>query len=422
MKERTRSRRDWIRHLISTLVGTAILATGIFFAYRWITHKPRAHKRYNAAPSAPLVETIRPKPVDVPAVLDTYAKVIPYRTQTLSSRVNSQIVFLSPRLIPGQVVKKGETLIRLDATDYRLALKERESAVANARLTLETEQEKSQSAAFELAMAEQNLSMKQKSFLLRHPHIAAAEASLSAAEAAYEKAKIDLARCRIKAPFHALVLSVDVAVGDTVNSAKMLATLCRTNRFWVRASLSQKALKGIDIPGYNAEKGSHVTIRNEAWPPSAPDIDGVVEALEKRVDNKTQTAYLLIRVEDPLALRHNHRPLMLDTFVRIKIIGKTLHNVLVIPSSALRSDDTIWILRPDRTLHIQKVPILWRETDRFMIDAALLKPDESVILTVIETPVEGMKLRVAPSKFHAVAMKSDRKAGYNAPPHRLRGD
>ncbi|BBG65063.1 membrane fusion protein of RND family multidrug efflux pump [Hydrogenimonas sp.] len=395
MEEKNRGQAGGLsRHLLSSFVGIVILAVGVYYSYDWLNNKPKAHKwRSKGAVKAPLVEVVRPNPADISVLVRSYGKVIPYRSHTLSPRVSSQVVSISPSLIPGEVVKKGDLLVALDETDYRLALQERASAVANAKLALKTELENSKSAAFELSLADENLSEDQKRYLLRYPHIAAAKAALGAAEAAYRKAEKDLERCFVKAPFDAVVLDVAVATGDTVGSSGELATLARVDRFWVRIALSPNELKGVDIPGYNASAGSSVKIRHDFWPSSAAYVQGVVETVEKMVDDESKMAYILVRVDDPLGLRSSHMPLLLNGFVDVEIVGRRLKNVLLLPSTALRGDGVIWIMRSDKTLHMQRVPILWREEGRFIIDAEWLAPGESVVTTVIEAPFEGMKLR-----------------------------
>ena len=133
-------------------------------------------------------ETIKPKPIDKPIEVEAFGTVIPVRTQTLSARVSSQIVYISPRLIPGSVVKKGELLIELDDTDFRLALKKSRSNVENAKLQLSQEVENQKSAMFEFSMADQNVSEAQKRYILRYPHVEAAKANLEAQKAALKRA------------------------------------------------------------------------------------------------------------------------------------------------------------------------------------------------------------------------------------------
>jgi len=94
----------------------------------------------------------------------------------------------------------------LDDTDFKLALKKSKSNVENAKLQLAQELENQKSAMFEFSMADQNISEEQKRYILRYPHVEAAKANLEAQKAALKRAEIDLKRCKIYAPFDAIVL------------------------------------------------------------------------------------------------------------------------------------------------------------------------------------------------------------------------
>ncbi len=389
-------------NLLPLLIAVSVLLGGSYFSYTWLSNKPKAYKKHRKTGMlAPLVEVIKPKKIDTSAHIETYGTVIPFRTQTLSSRVSSQIIRLLPDLIPGSIIKKGELLVELDPTDYILALKEKESGLAAIKLLLETEIQNQKSAIFEFSMMENNVSESEKNYLLRYPHIEAAKASVQAQEAACSKAKVDLQRCKIYAPFDAVVLDVMTASGDTVSSSSSLATLARAETFWIRVALSPRMLEGLNIPEYNAKKGSRVSIRHDFWHKDIPSIEGWVQSVEKMVDDNSKMAYVLIEVNDPLFLKKEallQKPLFLNEFVHLDIQGKVLKDVLKVPSSALRSNDSMWILTKEKTLHIKKVRKLWHEEKAFYIQASSLSEDEYIITTIIEAPVEGMLLRSAQDK------------------------
>lgn len=385
--------------LLSILLTLLILSIALYFSYQWLNDRPKAYKHRMAGEiknETTLVEVIYLKPVDISAHIKSYGTVIPYRSQTLASRVSSQIITLSKDLIPGSIVKKGELLVTLDPTDYELILKEKEASVANAKLTLQTELENQKSAQYDFSIFKQNVTPEQKEYLLRYPHIKAAKANLKSQEASYEKAKSDLKRCKIYAPFDAVVLDVAVAAGDTVSSSKTLATLAKTEAFWIKVALSPAKLKGIDIPNYNAKNGSNATIRHDFWDQNTLSLNGKVQSIEKVLDEKSKMAYLLIRVNDPLLLtthQKHQKPLLLNGFVSIDIEGKRMCNVLRIPLNVLHHNDTVWILQENHTLHIQKVTKVWQDEKYVYLPAKTLKANESLITTFLETPIEGMPLR-----------------------------
>jgi len=398
--------------LFSTLLTLLVISVALYFSYHWLQHKPKAHKynRSHSQQNATLVEVMKPLPTDISVHVQSYGTVIPYRTQTLASRISSQVTVLSETLIPGSIITKDEHLISLDPTDYALMLKEKEASVANTKLTLQTEYEKQKSAQYDFSILKQKVSPEQRSYLLRYPHIEAAKANLKAQEAAYEKAKQDLERCNIYAPFDAVVLTVDVAVGDMVNSAKTLATLAKTEAFWVKVALTPERLKGIDIPHYNATSGSIVQVRHDFWAKETPSLSGIVQSVEKMLDNESKMAYLLIRVDDPL-LRKTHqpkqKPLLLNGFVSVNIEGKRLKHVLKVPHILIHNNDTVWVMQKDHTLHIKHITKLWQDQTFVYLPETTLNEGESLIRTYLETPVEGMPLRTA----------HDTKSDNNGRPH-----
>ncbi|WP_457599539.1 efflux RND transporter periplasmic adaptor subunit, partial [Hydrogenimonas sp.] len=289
------------------------------------------------------------------------------------------------------------------------ALSERSAAVADARLALRSEMENGKSALFEYRLSGQKLPEKEREVLLRKPHIEAARSALKAAEAAYEKAKMDLERCRIRAPFDAVVTRVDTAVGDVVGTSKALATLVRSDRFLVRAVLSPRLLEGIEIPGYNASRGSKATLRHDYWPLATPPRQGSVTGVEWGVDEESKMAYLLVEVDDPLLLENRSkrlRPLLLNGYVRLTLSGRWMKGVLKLPLTVLRGDGEIWTVSKKGRLHIRKVTVLWRDDRDLYLPADVLAEGESVVLTRIETPVEGMRLRIRPLPEHSGAAES----------------
>jgi len=110
------------------------------------------------------------------------------------------------------------------------------------------------------------------------------------------------------------------------------------------------------------------------------------------VDESSKMAYLLIRIDDPL---NRKEPLFLNEFVPLEIEGRVIENIIEIPSKALHSNDEVWIVGADKHLHIRKANVIWSKGDKLYIDANILKPDELIVTTLIENPIDGMLLRVA---------------------------
>jgi hypothetical protein len=103
---------------------------------------------------------------------------------------------------------------------------------------------------------------------------------------------------------------------------------------------------------------------------------------------------------------------LISEYVRVEIEGRQLANVLVIPRSALRDNDTLWLLNPDNTLTLKAVSPLWRDTNTVVLGETLA-PDQRLIVSELPLPIEGMQLRLetAPTTV-----------GQDAKPHTSNGD
>jgi hypothetical protein len=101
--------------------------------------------------------------------------------------------------------------------------------------------------------------------------------------------------------------------------------------------------------------------------------------------------------------------------VRVDIHGENLTDVMVIPRTALRDQETVWLLNPDMTLDIRKVAPVWRDKDTVVIQNALHSGDR-IIVSEVGAPVAGMQLRLASDRPIPAGKKSNQiKTGTDNP-------
>jgi len=106
---------------------------------------------------------------------------------------------------------------------------------------------------------------------------------------------------------------------------------------------------------------------------------------------------LLVSVRDPLNLQAaigKRHPLFLDSYVRVKIEGRALSNVVKIPRSALHSGKNVWIMKPNNTLEIRSVQVI-RSDEGHVIISKGLREGELLITSDLAAPVEGMLLQAS---------------------------
>jgi RND family efflux transporter MFP subunit len=323
--------------------------------------------------------------------------VVPAQQVTLRPQVSGQIVKISPDVVPGGIVRAGQKLIEIDHRDYEILVRQRQSDVAKADRDLKVEEGNQAVAKREYELLGEVITEQDRELVLREPQLASMEAAKQSAEAALEKARLDLARCDVLAPFNAIVQEKHVDFGATVSTNTNLVTLIGTDRAWVEVKVWISQLKWLNIPRTNGDSGSRVTIYNKlAWGADRFRT-GRVLCLIGELETQGRMARLLVVVDDPFCLKPqngNLPQLLMGSYVSAEIQGRTLKSVYPVKRSHLRDGDNLWIMNDTNQLEIKEVEISFRDSEQVYV-AEGLTGNEKLVVTDIAAPVEGMPLRIA---------------------------
>lgn len=389
---------EFLKKLVTSLLSLAIITVAGSVSYYWLTNKPRA-ERLPVIPSAPLVEIITPSAIDHPVTVFALGNVVASQSVNLNSQVDGMVISVSKNFIEGGLFKKGEEIVRLDPTDYKLRLRQAQDDLVRAKFNLKLELGQQEIAKRQYQLLGEGLDDLAKELVQRKPHLEASRSALNAAEAALEQARLNLQRTRTIAPFNAIVRERNANIGSwvsTFSTGTPLVQLAATDTFWIDVSLPLDKLKWIDIPGFNSERGASVTIRYEqAWGPGAFRT-GTVKRLKAEVEPEGRMAKLIIEVEDPLGLKPVNKTaprLMLGTLVQAAITGKTLKNVFPLPESVLHDGNKLWLITKQDTLDIVTVNPLWAEQGLVYLSAETLPDSPRIVSSNLTTPVQNMRLR-----------------------------
>jgi RND family efflux transporter MFP subunit len=384
-----------VNKIFRTLAPLVVIAIGVFVAWVLFVTRPRPEKA-----EAPVVPTrVQIEPVvleDRPIRVSAMGTVIAAQQVELRPQVSGRVVGYHPQLMPGGLVEAGETLVRIDARDYRLALEDAEAALEKARFDAELERGRQKVARreFELLRSDkERLGEEEYALALRKPHLRNVEAALEAAESRVQRARLEIARTTVEAPFNAIVQSESVDVGQLVNNQTTLASLVGTDAFWVQVSVPVSALEWIRA---DPADGSSVEVRH-ARGRAAPIVKpGRAVRLLGDLDPRGRMARLLVRVDDPLDLDRPpdaRQPLLLGAYVRATIEGRSADRVAVIPRVALREGDRVWLMNEDDVLEIRPVSTTFRGRDEVYVASGLEEGDR-VVVSRIAAPVPGMTLKL----------------------------
>ncbi len=375
-----------MRKFYKILTVVMIIGMGVIISVILTKSKPNAVKKPIAI-APPVVESIIAKETDRTITLSSFGTVIPDRKVTLKPQVSGNIIWKNKGLIPGLFLKRNETIIKIDPSDYTLVLRQREANLKAAEVDLKIENRRRAVAELEWQLVEKGIEITEKGreLALRKPQEELAKIKMDSALSFLKKAELDLSRTIIKAPFKSIVIDEEVETGQNIGPGQKIATLVGTDKFRIQASIPEKHLHWINIPGIKSMGSKVRVISNNSI------RKGEVISICKEVNTKGRMAHIIIRVNAPLDIKAGKSPLLLGTYVRLEIQGKKIKGIYTIPQKAIRENNEIWVIKKDK-LTIRNINVVWESAEEVLIRGDI-KPGEKIIISRISIPVEGMKIK-----------------------------
>lgn len=378
---------------------------------------------------------------DVPVTITAYGEVAALNTVAISSEVAGRVTGVHPRLEVGEIVAEGEMLFHIDPRDYQAACAESAATVAEletAILRLEKQQEidtqrlKTLERNRELAKAEferlqtlfsvhqvgtrsgvdqaeqaYNAAVDQvdqmaQTIALYPIRIREQTSSLAAARARLTKARTNLERCTVRAPFSGRITAVAVEAGQYVAPGQIVVTLADDSMLEIQLPLdSRDARKWLQFDK-NAEANGN------GWISGLKPVEcqilwtedktgsGWTGRLHRAVefDPQTRTLTVAVRIDARLAAGSTGGglPLVEGMFCEVRIPGKTLENVYRVPRKAVNMDKTVYVAKDSR-LHTVPVTVARFQGDSALIGQGLFDGDQ-VIITRLVDPLENALLKI----------------------------
>ncbi len=307
------------------------------------------------------------------------------RTETiLSAEVSGSIVSISPKFIAGGVFVKGEELLRIDPTNYSVAVDQAEALLRQRQIEYDGA-----------------LKLRTQGYRAESEYASAA-AALATARADLVKAERNLERTHITLPYDGMVRAKEADLGQYVNPGTRLGVTFATDYAEVRLPLTDRDLAFIDLPDAAAIRASGAAegplVELSAiqkgqlthWQARIVRTEGVV-------DERSRVTYVVARIADPYKLQPGageESPLPMGTFVAANIEGVTVENVIRVPRSALRGNNQLMFIDADNRLRIRTVNVLRADAEYAYLRGGAM-PGDRISTTAIESPINGMKVRTA---------------------------
>jgi len=317
------------------------------------------------------------------------------RTRTnLVSEVSGTILSVSDKFVVGGKFEAGELLLRVDPTDYQVALQRAEALLKGAEAQLIFEKARSAQAKKEWEFTGRPLS-EAPLLALRVPYLAEAEANIEQAKAEVERARVKLEKTRIKAPYNGIISRKNVDIGQFVSAGIPLAETFAVDFVEIRLPLSDQDLsKMSDLDFTDALRGKKVNLlgfangRSSSW-------EGRAERFERVVEQTNRSQYLVVRVGNPYDLKDlNSRanPLLVGTFVTADFVGRELPNVFKLRRSGLIQGDRVALIEANSRLKLVDVELTYADDNYYYVSG--LDESSEIVTSSIGIPVDGMVVEV----------------------------
>lgn len=352
----------------------------------------------NATGPRPEKNDSTPRPVAVqvaPAVARTTTITVtaqgearPRVQSSLAAQVAGRIVWVSPSYIEGGAFRPGETLARIDAADYRLAVVRAQAQVAQAQEALEREQAESELARQDW---EQLGRGEPSALVLREPQLAQARAALAAAQAQLRAAQLDLSRTEISAPFEGRVRQRRVNVGDYVAPGAPVVDVFSTDVMEVRVPLTDADLASLNARlGFSGGSNAPAAHLSASVGGQLRRWEGRLTRIEAAIDPSTRLTYGIIEVRDPFA-RRLASPLAPGIFVTATIDGARSENLVAAPRSALKRNEYVYVVNRDNRIDVREVRAAQTTANEVLFRTGL-RSGERVVVSHLPSPRDGMSV------------------------------
>tara|TARA_R110000744_G_scaffold47804_4_gene104947 strand:+ start:3702 stop:5012 length:1311 start_codon:yes stop_codon:yes gene_type:complete len=325
-------------------------------------------------------------------------RVIPSETIKIHGKVSGDVTKINSMAQPGQTIKSGEWLVKLDPIDFELAVKSQQAYLAQANATLALEQADQVLAKEELTLLNQSSEfLIDQDLVLRKPQLAVAQSKVDVATTNLDKAKLNLSRTLVVMPFDGKITDKYIGRGSKVSANTALFSVTNTKKYWLEVKIPHSFLSLL-----NQEEAYKVT-QDRVWGKEKYREAHFISILAE-LDSKDRQVKVLLAIDNPLVQQNSHQPqVFINDFVNVELKGKTISDAWTIKYHWLQSDNTIWVVDNKKTLQKRSVKVLFKGRDLIYVSGMFEQGDlalsEKPGIASIGLPVKVKRIDVLKPKY-----------------------
>ncbi len=315
--------RAW--HVAGGLLIVAVVGLGLYGLWPVITGQSGAEaaKEDAEAPSSEAqVDVIVAERTDFPLRTQASGHLVPWKRADLHAEAGGPVIERAVQ--EGDRVEQGALLAHLENREERIALEEARAQLLKARAEYRAKYAGASTGGDSSGIDAPVPPANDSSSATRRATQAAAS-GLTAAEQAVERAKLNLERTRITAPFAGRVANLTVEEGQYVGRGEKVATVLQDRRMKMEADVLESDVVRL-------EKGATARVHVPALGPETDStawVEGTVWAVNPQVDPESGTGRVTVSIPNP------EGRLVSGLYAEARLETKRLRDRLVVPEDAI---------------------------------------------------------------------------------------
>ena len=324
--------------------------------------------------------------------VESSSHISPKTIYPLNFGIYGEILFLSPFFTNESIFNKGDTLLKIDSTDYSIARINAKFKLDEAELELSRQEAIALRSESEISDFTRNSNVND---LARNkPQLERAKSLALAAKANYEKTESDLIETVFVAPFKGRIINSTASLGLNVMMGMNLGTIYSVDEMIVRLPLS---VDDLDILGLNNQNKLKNDIKIQLSA-KIGDSDKIIEAeylgFSGNINKFSQKINVTGLIENFSDL---DIPVDNNVFFNAKIYGPIYENIFSIPNIAIHNDSYVYVIN-DGKIYKREIQLL-KKYDSVSIVKSGLKDGEIINMTRMDYYLDGMKVNLLKVKW-----------------------
>jgi RND family efflux transporter MFP subunit len=400
-----------MQRTLRIVIPVAILATGVG-AWKWLATPVDPPQSETAVAQRLQTGIIELQRTDFAVILESQGTIRAHHTTIITSLVPGKIITIHPAFEDGAFFREGEVLAELDRADLQAAFASSEARLARAEAALAQEQARAKQA--KLNWEEIGFDEAPSDLVLRVPQLKEAQANVAATKAEVDQAKRNLERASIRAPFDGRVKERRVGLGQTVSPGTPLGEVFATDFAELRLPLTPRQLGFVNLPSQDSDAPVPVTITDALGGPNPASWQARIVRTEGTLDESSRELFAIARIDDPFGIGSGKPPLRIGQPVRAAIAGIVLKDVFVLPRSALRGVNRIYLIDPDPEASGEHLGLLRRhdiqpvwDTDEVLVIRDGLSAGQILATTRLPYAPDGAPVEIVRPAANASSTPAD---------------